>query len=65
MTALLLITVGVIGWMLLITAAARDMDARGRDGRLYGLLMLLLPLGLVVWLVKRAQYPVVTTEGQR
>ena len=40
------------------------MDARGRDGRLYGLLMLLLPLGLVVWLVKRAQYPVVT-EGQR
>jgi hypothetical protein len=56
-TALLLITVAVIGWMLLITVAARDMDARGRDGRLYGLLMLVLPVGIVVWLVKRAQYP--------
>jgi hypothetical protein len=62
MTALLVITVAVIAWMLLITSAARDMDARGRDGRLYGLLMLALPLGLIVWLVKRAQYPVVA-EG--
>jgi hypothetical protein len=57
MSALLLITVAVVGWMLLITVAARDMDARGRDGRLYGLLMLILPVGIVVWLVKRAQYP--------
>ena len=57
MSVLILITVAVVGWMLLITAAARDMDARGRDGRLYGALMLLLPIGLVVWLVKRAQYP--------
>jgi hypothetical protein len=62
MTPLLVITVGVIGWMLLITGAARDMDARGRDGRLYGLLMLILPLGLVVWLVKRGQYPVVAED---
>jgi hypothetical protein len=62
MTALLVITVAVIGWMVLITAAARDMDARGRDGRLYGLLMLALPLGLIVWLIKRARYPVVV-EG--
>jgi hypothetical protein len=63
MTALLVITVAVIGWMVLITAAARDMDARGRDGRLYGLLMLALPLGLIVWLIKRARYPVVV-EGR-
>jgi hypothetical protein len=62
MTPLLVITGGVIGWMLLITSAARDMDARGRDGRLYGLLMLALPIGLVVWLVKRGQYPVVAED---
>jgi hypothetical protein len=62
MTGLLVITVAVIGWMLLITGAARDMDARGRDGRLYGLLMLLLPVGLIVWLVKRGQYPVVAED---
>jgi hypothetical protein len=62
MTPLLVITVAVIGWMLLITGAARDMDARGRDGRLYGLLMLVPPLGLVVWLVKRGQYRVVAEE---
>jgi hypothetical protein len=61
-TGLLVITVAVIGWMLLITTAARDMDARGRDGRLYGLLMLALPLGLIVWLVKRARYPVVAED---
>jgi hypothetical protein len=56
-TALLGITVAVVAWMLLITAAARDMDARGRDGRLYGLLMLVVPVGLVVWLVGRGRHP--------
>jgi hypothetical protein len=56
-TGLLVITVVVVVWMLLITAAARDMDARGRDGRLYGLLMVVLPVGLIVWLVGRGRYP--------
>ena len=54
---LLAITAAVLLGMLLITAAARDMDARGRDGRLYGLLMLILPVGVVAWLVGRARYP--------
>jgi hypothetical protein len=54
---LLVITVGVLIGMLLITVAARDMDARGRDGRVYGLLMLLLPVGVIVWLVGRARHP--------
>lgn len=54
---LLVITFAVVIGMLLITAAARDMDARGRDGRVYGLLMLLLPVGVIVWLVGRARHP--------
>ena len=57
MTGLVVITVVVVAWMLLITAAARDMDARGRDGRLYGLLMVILPVGLIVWLVGRGRHP--------
>jgi hypothetical protein len=59
---LLLIAGVVLVGMMLITVVARDMDARGQDGRLYGLLMLALPVGLVVWLVKRAQYPLVAEE---
>jgi hypothetical protein len=57
MILLLGIALGVIVWMMLITVAARDMDARGRDGRVYGLLMLALPVGLVFWLVNRGRYP--------
>jgi hypothetical protein len=49
--------------MMLITMVARDMDGRGQDGRIYGLLMLALPVGLVVWLVKRAQYARVVEES--
>lgn len=60
---LLLIAFIVVAWMMLITMVARDMDGRGQDGRLYGLLMLALPVGLVVWLVKRAQYPRVVQES--
>jgi hypothetical protein len=60
---LLLIAFIVVAWMMLITMVARDMDGRGQDGRLYGLLMLALPVGLVVWLVKRAQYPRVAQES--
>jgi hypothetical protein len=57
MIALVGLTVAVVVWMLLITAAARDMDARGCDGRLYGLLMLALPVGVIVWLVGRGRHP--------
>lgn len=33
---------------------AKDMDARGHDGRVYGLLtIVVLPVGLVVWLARR------------
>jgi hypothetical protein len=60
---LLLIAFVVVAWMMLITMVARDMDGRGQDGRLYGLLMLALPVGLVVWLVKRAQHPRVVEES--
>jgi hypothetical protein len=60
---LLLVAFIVVAWMMLITMVARDMDGRGQDGRLYGLLMLALPVGLVVWLVKRAQYPRVVEES--
>jgi hypothetical protein len=56
-TGLLVIVVVVVAWMLLITVAARDMDARGCDGRLYGLAMILLPVGLVLWLVGRSRHP--------
>jgi hypothetical protein len=60
---LLLIAFVVVAWMTLITMVARDMDGRGQDGRIYGLLMLALPVGLVVWLVKRAQYARVVEES--
>jgi hypothetical protein len=54
----LLVGVAVVVWMLLVTAAARDMDSRGRDGRLYGLVVfLLLPVGVVWWLVDHFRYP--------
>jgi hypothetical protein len=60
---LLLIAFVVVAWMMLITTVARDMDGRGQDGRLYGALMLILPVGLIVWLVKRAQHPRVAEES--
>jgi hypothetical protein len=60
---ILLVAVVVVAWMMLITAVARDMDSRGLDGRLYGMLMLALPIGLVVWLVKRSQHPRVPQES--
>jgi hypothetical protein len=60
---LLLVAAVVVAWMMLITTVARDMDSRGLDGRLYGMLMLALPVGLVVWLAKRAQHPRVPQES--
>ncbi len=38
-------------WLLLGTAAARDADARGRDGRLVGVAWVLCwPVGVVLWM---------------
>ena len=45
--------------LIFCTIVARDMDRRGQDGRVYGLLtFLLLPIGLVVWVVQRSRHPV-------
>ena len=46
--------------LMVCTFVARDMDRRGLDGRIYGALtFFFLPVGLVVWAVKRATTPVV------
>jgi len=61
MTAVLLllaILVGVPLGLIFCTIVARDMDGRGLDGRLYGLLALVLPpLGLALWAYRRATTP--------
>ncbi len=45
----------VIVWTGLPLLAARDMDRRGLDGRLYGIAVLLtLPFGVVAWLWDRS-----------
>lgn len=42
----------------LAVRAARDMDARGKAGWRYGLLLLCLPpVGLVAWLAARTRRP--------
>ncbi|MEW6476858.1 MAG: hypothetical protein AB1679_31765 [Actinomycetota bacterium] len=42
----------------LAVRAARDMDARGETGWRYGLLVLILPpVGVIVWLAARARRP--------
>jgi hypothetical protein len=42
----------------LAVRAARDMDARGDAGWRYGLLVLILPpIGLIVWLAARSRRP--------
>ncbi len=46
--------------LIFCTIVARDMDERGLDGRIYGLVtFLVFPIGLIVWLVQRAKHPVV------
>ena len=61
MTAVVLLLVVMIGvplGLIFCTVVARDMDARGLDGRLYGALTLLLPpVGLALWAYKRAATP--------
>jgi hypothetical protein len=44
--------------LMVCTFVARDMDARGLDGRVYGALtFFFLPLGLAVWAYKRLTTP--------
>ncbi len=60
---LLAVMVGVPLGLIFCTIVARDMDSRGLDGRLYGTLTLfVLPLGLALWVYKRATTPRVDEE---
>ncbi len=60
---LLVLLVGVPLGLIFCTIVARDMDARGLDGRLYGLLTLVLPpVGLALWVYKRATTPKLEDE---
>jgi hypothetical protein len=48
--------VPVVCW--LAVQAARDMDARGRPGWLFGLLILaVFPIGVLAWLAARSRRP--------
>lgn len=52
--------VSIIAWVVVSAFVSRrvalDMDARGRAGWLYGLLtFVVLPLGVIVWLLDRNQ----------
>ena len=48
--------VPVVCWMAV--RAARDMDARGEPGWIYGLLILgAFPIGVLAWLAGRAKKP--------
>jgi len=59
----LIVMVGVPFGLIFCTVVARDMDTRGLDGRLYGALTLLLPpLGLALWVYKRATTPKIDDE---
>jgi hypothetical protein len=54
--AVLLFGVPLICW--LAVRAARDMDARGQPGWLFGVLILCaFPIGLLAWLVARVRPP--------
>ena len=55
---------GVPLGLIFCTVVARDMDSRGLDGRVYGALTLfVLPVGLGLWLSKRATTPRVEDDG--
>ena len=46
--------------LIFCTIVARDMDRRGLDGRVYGLItFLVLPVGIALWLWKRSTTDVV------
>jgi len=54
----LVFLIGVPFGLIFCTVVARDMDSRGLDGRIYGALTLLIPpLGLALWVYKRATTP--------
>ena len=56
--AFLVVMIGVPAGLIFCTVVARDMDARGLDGRIYGALTLFLPpAGLALWAYKRATTP--------
>ncbi|HEV8115939.1 MAG TPA: hypothetical protein VGP53_06855 [Acidimicrobiales bacterium] len=62
----LIVMVGVPFGLIFCTVVARDMDSRGLDGRLYGALTLLLPpVGLALWVYKRATTPKTDDETTR
>jgi uncharacterized membrane-anchored protein len=50
--------------LMVCTFVARDMDARGLDGRIYGALtFFLFPVGLAVWFFKHMTTPKVEPPG--
>jgi hypothetical protein len=54
--AVLLFGVPLVCW--LAVRAARDMDARGQPGWVFGVLILCaLPIGLLAWLAARSRRP--------
>jgi hypothetical protein len=54
--AVLLFGVPVVCW--LAVRAARDMDARGQPGWLFGVLILTaFPIGVLAWLAARSRRP--------
>ena len=61
MTAVILFLVVMVGvpfGLIFCTIVARDLDSRGLDGRIYGALTLFLPpVGVALWLYRRATTP--------
>ena len=55
---LLVVMLGVPFGLIFCTIVARDLDSRGLDGRIYGALTLFLPpVGMALWLYRRATTP--------
>ena len=55
---LLVVMLGVPFGLIFCTIVARDLDSRGLDGRIYGALTLFLPpVGVALWLYRRATTP--------
>ena len=56
--AFVILIFGVPLFCWLGVRAARDMDARGQPGWMFGLLVLtVFPVGVVAWLSARAKHP--------
>lgn len=55
--ALVVFAAAVASVPMLAVRAAREMDGLGRDGRMYGLLVLVVfPIGLLIWGLDRRRY---------